>query len=90
MQKGYSTDLTDREWFVIYRYFSRTKKQGRPQEHLKRALTRSCMFCAQDVLGSCFQTRGLKSNGRVEQTGGWPRYAATFSCMLGNHLTLQR
>ena len=44
MKKGYSTDLTDSEWLTVYRYFPRTKKQGRPPEHLKRTIVNAILY----------------------------------------------
>jgi putative transposase len=59
MKKGYSTDLTDKEWAVIYRYFPRTKKQGRPPEHLKREIANAILYvlrsgCAWELLPNDF------------------------------------
>jgi len=44
MKQGYSTDLTNNEWLVIYRYFPRTKKQGRPPQHLKRMIVNAILY----------------------------------------------
>ncbi len=50
MKIGYPTDLTDKEWSIIYRYFPRTRKQGRPPEHLKRAIVNGILYI---VRGGC-------------------------------------
>ncbi len=44
MNKGYPTDLTDDEWSVVYRYFPRTKKQGRPPEHSKKSIVNAVLY----------------------------------------------
>ena len=59
MKQGYSTDLTDIEWLVIYKYFPRTKKQGRPVEHLKRTIVDAILYilragCAWELLPNDF------------------------------------
>jgi len=41
---GYPTDLTNKEWAVIQRYFPRAKKQGRPPEHTKRTIVNAILY----------------------------------------------
>ncbi|MBF0232948.1 MAG: IS5 family transposase [Desulfamplus sp.] len=59
MKQGYSTDLTNDEWSIIYRYFPRIKKQGRPPEHLKKAIVNAILYvlragCAWGLLPNDF------------------------------------
>ncbi|MCP3965670.1 MAG: IS5 family transposase [Lentisphaerae bacterium] len=76
MKQGYSTDLTDKEWCVIYRYFPRSKKQGRPMEHLKKMIVNGILYilragCAWELLPNDFPPsktvyhyfRAWKNNG---------------------------
>ncbi len=76
MKIGYSTDLTDDEWSIIYRYFPRIKKQGRPPKHLKRAIVNAILYilrggCSWNLLPNDFPPaktvyhyfRAWKNNG---------------------------
>ncbi|MCP3940567.1 MAG: transposase [Desulfobacteraceae bacterium] len=76
MKQGYSTDLTDSEWLIIYKYFPRPKKQRRPTERLKRAIVNATLYilragCAWELLPNDFPPsktvyhyfRAWKNNG---------------------------